>query len=152
MIQTLTWKVEGREGVSLGSSDHVWDLIHDTLLGQILPTMLTVCKSCNHLYSCDPGKKVKKQINSINEDEMHMKEGEKQSNLVCTTWPIRRLLLIHWAAEKWGRCWHSNREKWEIQMRSPPPAASRKDKKLHKIIYMKVSNSVHDMYTIYKMT
>lgn len=23
MIQTLTWKVEGREGVSLSSSDHV---------------------------------------------------------------------------------------------------------------------------------
>lgn len=38
----LTRKVKRGEGVSVCSDDHVRDLVHYALLGQILPTMLTV--------------------------------------------------------------------------------------------------------------
>lgn len=47
-----TRKVEGGEGICVCPSDHVGDFVHDSLLGQILPSMLAVSQSRYHLNSC----------------------------------------------------------------------------------------------------
>lgn len=41
-INEPTWKVKGGEGISLGTSDHVGNLVHYTLLSQILSPMLAL--------------------------------------------------------------------------------------------------------------
>lgn len=52
-----TRKVQGGKRVCIGSSDHVGNLIHYALLGQILATMLTVGQSGHHLNRRGPGGK-----------------------------------------------------------------------------------------------
>lgn len=58
-----TRKVKGGEGIRFCPSDHVGDFVHDTLLGQILPSMLAVSQSGHHFNSC-------------RSDEEKRKEGE----------------------------------------------------------------------------
>lgn len=65
----FTWKVEGRKRVHIGSSDHVGNLIHYTLLGQILATMLTVSQSGHHLNWCGP------DGNDMNKNSLYERHG-----------------------------------------------------------------------------
>lgn len=41
-VSSLTWEVQGGEGISLCTPDHVGDLVHDALLSQILSPVLAV--------------------------------------------------------------------------------------------------------------
>lgn len=41
-INKPTWNVKGGKGISLGTSDHVGNLVHYTLLSQILSSMLAL--------------------------------------------------------------------------------------------------------------
>lgn len=49
---TQTWQVQIRQGIGVSSHNHVGYFIHDSLLCQVLTTMLALSQSGDHLYSC----------------------------------------------------------------------------------------------------
>lgn len=52
------------------------------------------------------------------------------SMIYFITWPRHHLLSVLRGAEKWSRCWHSNRVRWGTPPRFPPPAESSKNVKV----------------------
>lgn len=47
---TQTWQVETGEGIGVGTHNHVGYFIHDSLLCQVLTTMLALSQTGDHLY------------------------------------------------------------------------------------------------------